>query len=154
MRIRPVLQNDFEDLHKLVCQVHSLHVENRPDVYADIDLMIGYDFDSLLCDDNAKAFVAEDNGRCVGVCSITILPPPKSPLLKSRTVAHIENLCVDANYRKQGIGNKLLQEAKIWAKEKGADSLELIVWAFNRDALTFYKNAGMKERSFVMEQKL
>ena len=39
-------------------------------------------------------------------------------------------------------------------KRRGAESLELMVWSFNKSAREFYEKSGMTVRSFVMEKKL
>ena len=40
------------------------------------------------------------------------------------------------------------------AKRRGAESLELMVWSFNKSAMRFYESAGVTVRSLVMEKKL
>nr|WP_304358407.1 hypothetical protein [Clostridium paraputrificum] len=39
-------------------------------------------------------------------------------------------------------------------REKGAVSLELMVWSFNKEAINFYESIGMAEKNKVMEYKL
>ena len=53
-----------------------------------------------------------------------------------------------------GIGTALLYASEAEAKRRGAESLELMVWSFNKSAMRFYESAGMTVRSFVMEKKL
>ena len=53
-----------------------------------------------------------------GLCRITI--PNKTP-----TVAFLSTLIVDSKYRFRGIGNKLLDTAKLIAKEYSCDVLTL-----------------------------
>lgn len=48
----------------------------------------------------------------------------------------------------------LLYESEAEAKRRGAESLELMVWSFNKSAMRFYESAGMTVRSLVMEKKL
>lgn len=40
------------------------------------------------------------------------------------------------------------------AKESGANTLMLTVWAFNESAMRFYKHLGMTERNINMEMRL
>ena len=49
---------------------------------------------------------------------------------------------------------KYLFEAKKHILEFNVDSLELLVWDFNKNAVDFYKNQGMTTRSRIMEIKL
>lgn len=53
-----------------------------------------------------------------GLCRITI--PSKTP-----TVAFLSTMVVDGKYRHRGIGNKLLDNAKLIAKEYSCDVLTL-----------------------------
>ena len=53
-----------------------------------------------------------------------------------------------------GIGTLLYNETVRLAKERGANTLMLTVWAFNENALRFYKDLGMTERNINMEMKL
>lgn len=55
----------------------------------------------------------------------------------------IEGLFVSKEFRKQGIGKKLMQEVK-----KQFDTLSLYVYAKNKNAVAFYKNMG-----FVVEKE-
>ena len=53
-----------------------------------------------------------------------------------------------------GIGTALLYASEAEAKRRDAESLELMVWSFNKSAMRFYESAGMTVRSLVMEKKL
>lgn len=48
----------------------------------------------------------------------------------------------------------MLYASEAEAKRRGAESLELMVWSFNKSAMRFYESAGMTVRSLVMEKKL
>ena len=37
MKIRPLMERDFEEVHTLLLEVHRLHQQNRPDFYRDAD---------------------------------------------------------------------------------------------------------------------
>lgn len=151
---RKIIERDFEGIHKLACQVHELHVANRPDIYNNIDSFDKAYFDFLMKDPNTISLVAEQEGEVIGFCVVTLKEPSKNPLLKARKVAFMEDLCVDKRYRNLGIGRELFNEAKAAVQEKGYDTIELMVWSFNDSAIEFYKSIGMKPRSVIMEQKI
>ena len=48
----------------------------------------------------------------------------------------------------------LLYASEAEAKRCGAESLELMVWSFNKSAMRFYESVGMTVRSLVMKKKL
>ncbi len=151
MLIRMMAENDYDEIRKLVCQVHRLHVSNRADVYNDIDPLDKPSFNLLLKDTNTFILVAESDHNLVGFCEVSLKESSKNPLLKARRVAWIEDLCIDKNYRERGIGKALFYESKRLAKSKGFEVMELMVWSFNEAALNFYENVGMKPRSIIME---
>lgn len=72
----------------------------------------------------------------------------------SRVRAVMEELAVLPQARGMGIGTALLYAGEAEAKRRGAESLELMVWSFNKSAMRFYESAGMTVRSLVMEKKL
>ena len=55
---------------------------------------------------------------------------------------------------KKGIGKKLFDEVKAYAKKMKVNYIELMVWKFNQDVMKFYKKMGMKTRTKRMEYKI
>ena len=74
--------------------------------------------------------------------------------MKDRKILNIENICVDKNYQKKGIGKKLYEQLVQLAKERNIDNIELLVWGFNENAINFYKNLGMNIKNLRFEQKI
>lgn len=74
-------------------------------------------------------------------------------LLKDRYYAYIDEICIKETFRRQGLGKILFEYIYNLVKNKGADSLELGVWSFNKVALEFYKAMGMVEKNIRMEKK-
>ncbi len=54
--------------------------------------------------------------------------------------AWIEDMVIDATYRKHGIGKQLLQNTLVWAKTKGATRAQLLVDTANIEALGYYQH--------------
>ena len=48
MKIRPLMERDFEEVHTLLLEVHRLHQQNRPDFYRDADPMNRQEFLEML----------------------------------------------------------------------------------------------------------
>jgi ribosomal protein S18 acetylase RimI-like enzyme len=152
--LRQMSENDFEAVHDMVGRLHALHVENRPDVLKDTDPLGREDFDLMLKDENKIRIVAETENGTVGFCVVTMREPTESPILNARKIAFMEDLYVRKGFRKSGIGKRLFEAAGQAAKRRGAESLELVVWAFNETACRFYHNIGMADRVRVMELPL
>jgi len=130
-------------------------VDSRPDFYGKTDEPISKkDFLRIVNDNNTITILAELNYIIVGLCVILIKPISTNISFVLRKVAYMEDLCVSQDYRKQGIGKRLFIEAKKRTLEFNVDSLELMVWEFNKNAIDFYKNKGMHTRSRILEIKL
>ena len=61
----------------------------------------------------------------------------------------LDALCVDKQYRRKGIGEKLLELTELKAKSDGYATLSLLVWRDNVKALKFYDKNGFKKISSV-----
>ncbi|HEY0562620.1 MAG TPA: GNAT family N-acetyltransferase [Methylophilus sp.] len=56
--------------------------------------------------------------------------------------AWIEDMVIDTQYRRRGIGKHLLQNALTWAKANGATRAQLLVDIDNTQALGYYAHHG------------
>lgn len=89
----------------------------------------------------------------VGFVSIAIIDE-RSPFFRPMRYARIGTLCVDAAWRGQGIGRALMQAAETWALARGAEELQLNVWAFNQRAREFYDELGYAARAQTLGKRL
>ena len=154
MEIRDIVLGDFNEVSKLMHQVHNLHLENRKDIYKESNPMPKNEFINILEDNHCISILADENNKILGLCMASIKEGSNQPVLKDRRVGHLDVLCVDEMYRKRGIGKKLCDEIIFRLREKGVVSLELMVWSFNKEAINLYESIGMVERNKVMEYKL
>jgi aminoglycoside 6'-N-acetyltransferase I len=60
-------------------------------------------------------------------------------------VAYVEGIYVKAEYRKQGVGNALIQYAEQWALEQGCTQLALDALLDNPASHEFYAKVGFRE---------
>lgn len=152
--IREAKLNDFKSVHKLIMQVHKLHVSKRNDIYKDIDPMNFEEFKTELSNSNNIYLIAELENEIVGICFSKIKEILNNKIIKNRKTLNIEDICVDENYQKKGIGKKLYNQLVQIAKEKNIDNIELMVWGFNGNAIKFYENLGMSIKNIKFEQKI
>lgn len=64
----------------------------------------------------------------------------------------IEVLFVDEEYRRNGLGLKLMNNAMEWFKEKQIYEIELTV-VYGNEAVSFYQKLGFYPRSIIMTTK-
>lgn len=152
--IRKAKISDFQGIHNLIMQVHKLHVNERNDIYKDVDPINFEEFRTELSNSNNIYLIAELENEIVGICFSQIKEISNNKIMKNRKILHIENICVDENHQKKGIGKKLYKQIVQLAKEKNIDNIELMVWGFNENAIKFYKNLGMSIKNLRFEQKI
>ena len=152
--IRKAKLGDFQGIHKLIMQVHKLHVNERNDIYKDVDPMNADEFRTELSNSNNIYILAELENDIIGICFSQIKEISNNKIMKNRKILHIENICVDENHQKNGIGKKLYEKIVELAKEKNIDNIELMVWGFNEKSIKFYENLGMNIKNLRFEQKI
>lgn len=155
VNIRKATLNDYESVHKIQKQVHDIHVIARPDHYimSEFTLDKNY-FERLLIDDNKEVFVAEEDRQLVAYTIIFIKEPINRPILVPNKVVFIEDFGVHAELRRKGIGNMVFKYLIRFAKDINANSIELGVWEFNKEAIEFYETMGMQTKMRRMELKI
>ena len=99
---------------------------------------------------DACVLVAEAAGRFVGIC--TAYQDMHSVRFGYR--CWVEDLAVDPEVRSQGVGKRLLDAAKDWARERGATHLELDSGEARHDAHRFYERERPSWRSICFAWEL
>lgn len=64
-------------------------------------------------------------------------------------IAELCNMCIDSNYRKQGIGNMLYKEFEKFYNEQGITHFIVTASFRNESAKAFYKKIGFKEANLT-----
>ncbi|MBO5253476.1 MAG: GNAT family N-acetyltransferase [Clostridia bacterium] len=153
--IRALRPDDYEQSAEIFRQVHRLHQEGRPDIYRMTKNPLGIDYFTYLCGNpDGIALCAECDGQISGIAYTYIKKPTDNPVSLPRVTAFMDDLAVHEDFRGLGIGKALVEETRRLAKARGAVSLELMVWAFNQNAVEFYEHLGMSPRSLIMEMPL
>lgn len=93
-------------------------------------------------------FVAELGMVTVGYIALH----KKTVSYRTSPSVEIENMGVSSEYRSQGIGTQLLQEAEIWARGENFGRLHVSAFARNTHAIDFYKKFGFLEVSVDLEK--
>jgi len=98
-------------------------------------------FSRFLDTDDGSAFIAVADGKIVGYITVYIRSQPRYWRIKR--VGEISGLMVQKDYRRSGIGSRLLSEATAFCKEKGVEYCTVYTAAGNQGALEFYARNGM-----------
>ena len=134
--------SDKAAVNALRRQVNDLHVAGRPDLFKPgFGPEIRDHVDLYLKREIGYAAVMETEGEVAGMVMVDYIEKPETPYGPARRFVHIAEICVDEKFRRQGVGQALMDFVKADAKEKGFPRIELDVWSFN-DALSFYEAEG------------
>lgn len=145
--IRELKNSDFEIVKSMLTCLHELHLNNRPDFYQTTQNIISKkEYIKMLNDNNKVCIGYEKNNRIVGICLSTI------KTINDVKTIYIEDIFVKPNCRNLGIAANLFNQIeKIAIKEK-IERIDLMVWAFNNEALKFYASIGMNTQRIFLEK--
>jgi GNAT superfamily N-acetyltransferase len=93
--------------------------------------------------DDAVVLVARADAAVAGICATYL----DFESVRFGRRAWVEDLAVDPDRRSLGIGKRLLDAAKDWARERGATHLELDSGIARTDAHRFYEREHPSSRS-------
>jgi len=154
--IREASAEDFESISNLFDELDAIHRDNLPHNFMkpdgpvrELDYYLG-----LISDESVGLFVAESDGNIVGFVHAILTEAPDIPILVSRRYAVVDSIVVRSEFQHQGIGRSLMKVIQEWSIEKGATSIELNVYEFNSNAISFYEKCGFKTFSRRMDKKM
>jgi ribosomal protein S18 acetylase RimI-like enzyme len=93
-------------------------------------------------DGDYRFFAAVERGAVVGGAVIDIGPLGFGPL-RELTIGFLENIEVDPQWRRRGIGTRLLDAALQHAWSAGAQNVRWNVWWSNDEGLAFYRSRDL-----------
>lgn len=108
--------------------------------------------EQVLSSEHSTFLLAEFERRLVGLVNVAVYEAPKVPVFQPRVNGVVSDLIVTARFRRQGVGRRLLAEAESWVRQRGASSIELVVYEFNEGARRFYEKLGYATLSRTMEK--
>ncbi len=107
-------------------------------------------YTNLLSNPEAICLVVEEDNQLIGYAAIV----PKTIHHRLSKYCEIENIGIVPEYRRQGIGKKLLEECCKWARSKGYQKIYLNSYFKNTNALSFYRQNGFAEIDISLEKAL
>lgn len=156
MLIRRAEEKDIPSVLNLLLQVLTVHHNIRPDLFkGNCTKYTDKELSALFEDDFRPVFVYEDDDGVVkGYCFCVIEQHFANNVLTDIKTLYIDDLCVDENARGTGIGHKLYDFVREYAKEIGCYNITLNMWEGNDNAIQFYRNLGLKPYKYGMESIL
>ena len=143
--------SQYKLINEIVKEGHQEHVLALPHIFKQVEnVMPESYYKELLTDPNSDVLVAIGNGEVVGYAVIELKEAPAFDSMMPRVFAYVNDIGVKGTYQRKGVGKDLFDACVMWAKTKGASSLELNVWEFNERAISFYTDKGMISTSRKM----
>lgn len=152
MSVRLAKENELERVNELRRQVNDLHVKGRPDIFKPgFPKELSDHVYTIWSDPRQRIVVCERGGLICGFAVLNHITRPETPFMTERDYLDIDEFCVDAAYRRTGVGTELMQFIRSYAEELGFSRIELNMWEFNADALAFYEEIGFTTYRRYME---
>lgn len=153
--VRKYNNNDNDSVIKLYYQIDNQHYQKLPDEFLEPIKIIRDNkyFENIISSNDSILFVAEIDNLIVGLIEVYI---KQNTTIVSNPIkiGYIYAIVVDENYRREGIGKKLLSEAKEWLKSNEVKRVDLRVYDFNNEAMKFFSNYEFNIQSYFLTSKL
>lgn len=150
--IRFAREDELEAVNRLRREVNDLHVSGRPYIFKPgfQEALRQYIY-QIWADPAQEIVVAAQDGEIRGFAVLHEIRKPENPFMRERHFLDVDEFCVAAAYRRQGIATAMIGFIREWAQQKGFERLELNMWEFNQDALKCYEAVGFSTYRRYME---
>ena len=107
-------------------------------------------------ENNGKCFIAVENNKAIGLIMGTIIKYEEYDYLdyKCPKTGEITELIVSKNTRSKGIGQQLMQKMEEYFKSMNCEYVSIDVFAYNDQAINFYRKQGYHTRMLIDIKKI
>ena len=150
--VREARLEDLESIEKLNNNLFELEYNNFDDT-----LKVGWPFQKEGKEyfeymiKNEIIFVAEVEEKIVGYLAGSIC---KEVSYITETFAELDNMYINEEYRRFGIGTLLINEFKKYCKEKNIQNIKVTASAKNSTAIQFYMKNGFEDYNITLKYKI
>ena len=150
--IRKATIDDLTSIQELNNSLFDLEVKNFDDT-----LKRGWPFEKegkVYFEDMIKneiVFVAEVEEVVVGYLAGSIC---EQISYITETFAELDNMCINEEYRRFGIGTLLINELKKYCKEINIQNIKVTASAKNSRAIQFYMKNGFEDYNITLKYKI
>jgi ribosomal protein S18 acetylase RimI-like enzyme len=144
-------EDDFADLTELSKEFFYEYENNNKEMFG-IDFINEIDiknyFQGFIEKETKKAYIAIIDKKIIGYITFYIKDQPDYWIVKK--IGDISGLIVSKNFRKKGIGTKLVMKAIEYFKENGIKYYTVFTSINNTSGISLYKKCGFKELSAIL----
>lgn len=145
--IRPAGIQDADDIAKLWEQLVKYHRDlddNLPMAVEDGGIIYARRLIDRLNDTHTRVYVAEINNAVIGY-ALGVIVDLVPEMFVQETGGFLADIFVDSDYRRRGVGRKLVNTLCDWFRARGVSYLELYVASRNADGKEFWSAVGGRE---------
>ena len=153
MQIRHAISEDKEQVGKIYAVLFSEMAILQPKYYKSTDDTSLF-LEEVMQNPDACCFVAEQNRELLGFVTVFEQSTPLYPCMQQMKYAYLLDMAVLPVHRNKGVGNKLIQTVKEWAKERKLHHVALTVLEENDQAISFYQDNSFKSAMRTMRLEL
>ncbi len=144
--------SDREAVNALAVQIHGMHISWRPDLFQAAEELFPRDrYEELIR--HRQLYVAKLGQVVVGYTLLRMVPQSHIGRIPCMRMV-VEEFCVDASCRSQGIGRQMMEDIHALAKAFGCTDLQLSVYPQNDAAVSFYQKCGFTIQYIQMQKKV
>ena len=150
--IRKANLEDLTSIQELNNKLFDLEYNNFDDT-----LKVGWPFEKEGKEyfenmiENEIVFVAQIEDNVVGYLAGSICEQIN---YVKESFAELDNMCLDEEYRRFGIGTLLMDEFKKYCKEKNMQNIKVTASATNNRAIQFYMKNGFEDYNVTLRYKI
>ncbi|GHU19211.1 hypothetical protein FACS1894163_11890 [Spirochaetia bacterium] len=144
---------DISRINELFYELDSDAIETQPEHFQRGDRTNEY-YENIIMDNKSDFILVILDDKIIGFSLLFEKEVKGLSLLVPCKYTYIQDFIITKKQRNKGIGKKLLEISKKWAKEHGTEYLRLSVIPKNTKGIRFYKNNGMNEQMISMECKI
>lgn len=141
-RIRKCTAADFENVVALLGQLW-------PGTPLDLGALRST-FERSLASSCQLYLCAESGQKLVGFGSLIM----KSTLWNVASVGYVDEMVVDEDHRRRGIGSQILDHLTTWARDHGCNRIELDSAFHRKEAHVFYERRGFQSYAYLYSKSL
>jgi ribosomal protein S18 acetylase RimI-like enzyme len=152
--VRGVVADDVEEIAQLFTQLDLMHSRELPWMFRPADDSARDEFVRAILSKHEEIIFVAEVDRLIGFVHVVMQDAPDFAIFVLQRRGHIAALYVSPDWRRRGVGRKLLGEAETWAVTLGAEWLDLMAYEFNEDARGLFATAGYSDLSRRMSKRL
>ena len=152
IKIRKANRDDFEVLEELYTELEKDAVMYQSEHFVlSPKGARSRQLEEILASENQVMLVAEDDGKVIGFAHVMLQKAKVVSCLKPQTNIYLQDLVVTSTLRSKGTGTQLLNAAKEYGREKGAEFFRTQVFPMNKDGMRFYERNGFSTKMITIE---